>query len=65
MTLIDGVTCAVTFVTPNTIVTYTVLENDFKTAVPKTYNAMIKFERTGQVERTMKFKWKVYAAEKA
>ena len=61
--LIDGKDCAVTFVSPDTLITYTPVENDFKTATPDIYYGMFVFLKSGVVEHTLEFVWRVIEKE--
>jgi hypothetical protein len=61
--ILDGKTCAVSFHSPDTWVDFVPVSTDFSTLTPGTYQGLIKFEKTGVVERTIPFTWDVIDKE--
>jgi hypothetical protein len=61
---VDGRACAIAFSTPDTTITYTIVDGDFPdTMAPGNYNGIFKLTRTGAEERSLKFSVVVYDKE--
>ena len=60
--IVDGKDCVVSFHSPDTWVDYTPGTLDFSVA-PGLYLGLIKFEKSGVVERTIPFAWEVIDKE--
>jgi len=61
--LVNGGSCSVTFASPDTFIDYVVQQSDFEKASSGVCDALIRFEKAGVVERTIKFNWRVYDKE--
>ena len=60
--VVDGKDCVVSFHTPDTWVDYIPATGDFN-VVPGLYKALIKFEKSGVMERSVPFTWEVLDKE--
>lgn len=61
--IVDGKACVVTFVSPDTHITFTPEVDDFKTVTPNVYYGMFEFLKGGVVEHTLEFVWIIKAKE--
>jgi len=61
--VIDGISCTVTFVTPDTHIVYTPVTGAFDTVAAGTYDGLIKLSKTGVENRTKSFNLVVFKKE--
>lgn len=60
--IVDGKTCTIAFITPDTQITYVPVTTDFEVAAG-IYYGMFVFYKTGVVEHTLEFVWRVIDRE--
>jgi len=60
--IIDGKSCTIAFINPDTRITFVPIAADFN-VTPGTYYGMFVFEKAGVVEHTLEFVWQVVDKE--
>jgi hypothetical protein len=58
-TIINGKACTIAFVTPDTRITYVPALADFSTVASGIYYGMFEFLKSGVVEHTLEFVWRI------